>query len=692
MAAGSGWKRPWENPPSSQEPPIQLTQAPVPTTHYEQVHRQLTHQTQFSNQPSNRTLPPIVPPQYKSSAAVTQPNTPVAQNYSPIAGHRSYAHHSQPPSPKRQRTSLDQHADSLAYAKWLESSSPGGPLGPGTAGSMQSDFSNPSSRYPRPVSLQALGEPLGVLRSSVPARDIPSRSQTLHTATVTHCENCGNMQGITEEVVHGVTMLERELKSGKLFEASRPPGAGIGGISMQAPNVAQIGIKDALEWTASVLRAHIGQVRSINSNRTAHGSQPSEAGQTQPIDQMRRRIDSLERERDDALMRVQRASTDDPRTPDISSVSSAFGQHQRRRSLLSDPASLVQSPVRPTTFSQMAAPPARVPQSPTTPSLAPLPPLNTTTNSAMLSPTATHIQDLQHKVSTKTLALQSLQQEHDHLLAALSRAQSRCSTLERKFQASDDEITNLSDERTKLSVSVEALEGQVESLLEARDEARKQSVVNGGQYMKIMSMASKLEAQAATDKRKWKSTQDAWTTERISFETQIARLEKERAEAIDMAVSDSSPVSDRALSEASDARTPIGLRKTSAINASTISPPLTSILSTTAPVSSPLATSVNPTSTSAPRLAHESSTSSGRSNASPLAPSKEDTILESGSLEQLRDEILRLRHSCAEMEYALSDLRTEGQRIDQVIKKFGNIGKRVSTKAEQIRVIAAGAK
>lgn len=116
---------------------------------------------------------------------------------------------------------------------------------------------------------------------------------------------------------------------------------------------------------------------------------------------------------------------------------------------------------------------------------------------------STFLQDLQHQISVKTIALQTLQREYDSLLQKLERQRIKCATLEKKFEVSDVEINNLTDEKEKLQAQVAAMEQQVKQLQESRDESRRQLVANGAQYMHIMEMANRLQAQSAADKKRW---------------------------------------------------------------------------------------------------------------------------------------------------------------------------------------------
>jgi predicted nucleic acid-binding Zn-ribbon protein len=129
------------------------------------------------------------------------------------------------------------------------------------------------------------------------------------------------------------------------------------------------------------------------------------------------------------------------------------------------------------------------------------------------------MQDLQHQISVKTLAFQTLQCEYDSLLQKLERQRTKCATLEKKFEVSDVEINSLTDEKERLQTQVATLETQVEGLQQSRDEARHQLVANGAQYMRIMEMANRLQGQGAEDKKKWEA-------EKIGMEQRIRLLEE----------------------------------------------------------------------------------------------------------------------------------------------------------------------
>lgn len=120
---------------------------------------------------------------------------------------------------------------------------------------------------------------------------------------------------------------------------------------------------------------------------------------------------------------------------------------------------------------------------------------------AVPSAVATHTATLQHEVSVKAYALQTLQQEHDKLLAALSRSQTRSRALEEKQVVADNEVNVLSEDRNRLMDRIAELEKEVSEVSEARDEYRNAGVKEGKQYVEIVRMASRLELMAAEERK-----------------------------------------------------------------------------------------------------------------------------------------------------------------------------------------------
>ena len=164
--------------------------------------------------------------------------------------------------------------------------------------------------------------------------------------------------------------------------------------------------------------------------------------------------------------------------------------------------------------------------SPKLPSTLMLPPISPslTGSAAHLA----HLQELQQQIDTRTLAFETLQREHQNLLSAFSRSQSRVATLDKKFIASEAEINELNDGRARLQAQIEALEAQVQEIQQIREDAHMKSITEGAQYMQIMAMSSKLQAQGASDSQKWKAEREQWELDKKAFTMQIEHLECEK--------------------------------------------------------------------------------------------------------------------------------------------------------------------
>jgi len=184
------------------------------------------------------------------------------------------------------------------------------------------------------------------------------------------------------------------------------------------------------------------------------------------------------------------------------------------RQLPSPPGRLRASPplyqaVSPSSASHSILPPTSAPQPPSLqhfqPPLSPAPSSSLTAAGAQVpTAVAAHTAALQHEVSLKSYALQTLQSEHDKLLSALGRSQTRARTLEEKQVAADNEVNTLSEERIRLLERIAELEAMVDEVGKARDEFRMAAVREGKQYVEMIRMASRLEVMAGEERRKLK--------------------------------------------------------------------------------------------------------------------------------------------------------------------------------------------
>lgn len=233
---------------------------------------------------------------------------------------------------------------------------------------------------------------------------------------------------------------------------------------------------------------------------------------------------------------------------------------------------------------------------------------------------ATHLQDLQHQISTKTLALQTLQREHDQLLAAFSRSQIRCSTLDKKSQVSDHEINNLTEEKIRLQQQVESLEDQIESLTKARDSVQQQSSADGAQWRQIMAMSSQLQSKSIEEARNHHQEKEEWQRQRERLEERIREMEL---------VGGSS-------------------------GGGAAGPPRT----------------------------RAAGVDDGDDDADASEIENHD-ILNSTSVNALRSEIRNLRRRCLQLEAALKDVTGEAESLDQAMKAMANIRARIGRVRDQ---------
>lgn len=299
----------------------------------------------------------------------------------------------------------------------------------------------------------------------------------------------------------------------------------------QLPDFEQLSAVDSLQWALEYVQWTNLNLRDHNDKSHSQSPAPSQFQPDTPSN-MRRGQHPHEREGQSPPIRHQlsgplhgystfnhpgNASDDVRRNPYGSDITPMAGSPHHTGSSSGSVFMPPQSPMQAPQSSRSTMLPS--PSSINFPNVSNLPPISPPSTGLQTSAQAAHLQDLQHQVSIKTLAFQTLQREYDSLLQKLERQRTKCATLEKKFEVSDVEINSLTDEKEKLQCQVAALESQVEDLQQSRDEARRQLVANGAQYMRIMEMANRLQAQGADDKKRWEA-------ERSELEQRIKVLEE----------------------------------------------------------------------------------------------------------------------------------------------------------------------
>ena len=233
-----------------------------------------------------------------------------------------------------------------------------------------------------------------------------------------------------------------------------------------------------------------------------------------------------------------------------------------------------------------------------------------------------HAAALQHEVSLQKIALSSLRGEHDKLLAAFSRSQTRASTLEKRHAVSDNEIISLAEEKLRLQTQVMDLERDVEELSRSRDEFRQAAVQEGAQYIEIVNKASRLEEMRADETR-------AWNRIKEEMERKIAALSGEG-------------------------------RENSSGDGETISSEMAHATRVTEEMD--MGTGESPIDSSGPFKIE-------RADQSPLderIPHTSETPQE--SVECLKNEIRRLRERCIQAEEALREIRDDSRSMEELAK------------------------
>lgn len=238
-----------------------------------------------------------------------------------------------------------------------------------------------------------------------------------------------------------------------------------------------------------------------------------------------------------------------------------------------------------------------------------------------------HSATLQHEVSLQKIALSSLQDEHDRVLAAYTRSKLRAETLEKKQGSSESEIISLTEEKLRLQTQVIELERSVQELSRSRDEFREAAVKENAQYVIVVKNATRLGQLAEEEKESWKRTR-----------TEMEQRIKGRTGQPDTAAAITTVVSVPSNETAPQMMLPLGVREPS-VKIEAVSE---------LPKSSPTATTPEATNT------------------------------------ELKAELLRLRNRCAEVENALRRLRYESIKMEDIVDALGSARKSILEKANEV--------
>jgi hypothetical protein len=253
-----------------------------------------------------------------------------------------------------------------------------------------------------------------------------------------------------------------------------------------------------------------------------------------------------------------------------------------------------------------------------------------------------HTAALQHEVSVQKIAFSSLQGEHDKLLAAYSRSQTRASALEKKHNVSDAEIISLTEEKLRLQDQVISLERDVEDLSRSRDECRQSAVQEGAQYVEIVRRASQLEERTAEERK-------SWNILKAEMEKKIEALNR------------SGPKE--------------------AVESSNDTPKVDGTDTPTTPPEPPTILKFEPMSEPSSQVENQPADEVAAPEISAPPPPPPPTASNQESAEELHEEIRRLQRRCIEMEDTLRTVREESRSMEGIVEALSRAGKTITDKA-----------
>jgi len=129
----------------------------------------------------------------------------------------------------------------------------------------------------------------------------------------------------------------------------------------------------------------------------------------------------------------------------------------------------------------------------------PAPPIHT---APALTAASQHIADLQHQVTLKSLSLQTLQSEYTSLLQKFQKDRLKNQTFEKKTNAADQEVNELTVRNEELAEQVKSLNTQLEDCERKREAERSGAVREKDQWGRMLEMSGRLQAKSADDRQK----------------------------------------------------------------------------------------------------------------------------------------------------------------------------------------------
>jgi hypothetical protein len=136
------------------------------------------------------------------------------------------------------------------------------------------------------------------------------------------------------------------------------------------------------------------------------------------------------------------------------------------------------------------------------------------------SATSAHMADLQHQVTLKSLALQTLQSEYASLLQKLQRERVKSQTIEKKTNVADQEVNDLTGRNEELADAVKNLEVRLEESEKKRESERADIAREKEQWGRMLDMSNRLQARQAEERQKLAEERDLLKARVTAYEEQ----------------------------------------------------------------------------------------------------------------------------------------------------------------------------
>lgn len=143
------------------------------------------------------------------------------------------------------------------------------------------------------------------------------------------------------------------------------------------------------------------------------------------------------------------------------------------------------------------------------------------------SATSAHIADLQHQVTLKSLALQTLQSEYASLLQKLQREKVKSQTIEKKTTTATQEVNELSGKNEDLAEQVKHLTSQLETSENKRESERLETQREKDQWSRMLEMSGRLHAKVDAERQRLLGEKETLLLRISHYERELAQRQSQ---------------------------------------------------------------------------------------------------------------------------------------------------------------------